>query len=65
MPGRIIDAGTGYCQNDTVFYQLTGERLIPHDYTITATSRDVNTWPNIVTMLAVIVLIVYSIRRKK
>ena len=65
MPGRIIDAGTGYCQNDTVFYQLTGERLIPHDYTITTTSRETNTWLIIVTMLAVVVLSVFLKRRKK
>ena len=55
MPGKIIDAGTGICQNDTVFYSFTGERLIPHDYTISATSRKNNYWAYIVTVIVLIV----------
>ena len=54
MPGRITDAGTGICQNDTVFYSLTGERLIPHDYTITASSRVNHVWAYIITALVVV-----------
>jgi hypothetical protein len=56
MPGKITDAGIGVCQNDTVFYPLTGERLIPHDYTISATSRVNHVWAYIVTVLLVVLV---------
>lgn len=57
MPGKITDAGTGVCQNDTIFYPLTGERLIPHDYTITASSRVTNYWAYVVTVLVIIIAV--------
>ena len=53
MPGKIVDAGMGSCQSDTIHYPLTGERLVPHNYTITATSRVTNVWAYIVAILIV------------
>ncbi|MBO7144130.1 MAG: hypothetical protein J6W13_04810 [Salinivirgaceae bacterium] len=64
MPGHITDAGTGVCQNDTVFYSLTGERLIPHDYTITASSRVNHVWAYIVTVLVVVLASVFVLYRR-
>lgn len=64
MPGKITSAGTGVCQNDTVFYPLTGERLIPHDYTISATSRVNHVWAYIVTVIAFLLASVYVLYRR-
>lgn len=64
MPGHITDAGTGLCQNDTVFYSLTGERLIPHDYIITASSRVNHVWAYIVTVLVVVLASVFVLYRR-
>lgn len=64
MPGKVVDAGTGVCRNGTIFYPLTGERLIPQDYTITATSRVINIWAFIVTLLIVVLAIGSWFRRK-
>lgn len=65
MPGKVIDAGIGTCQNDTILYSLTGERLIPRDYTISAYSRETNAWAYVIVVLVVAVLLLVSIRRKK
>ncbi len=64
MPGKVVDAGTGVCRNGTIYYPLTGERLIPQDYTITATSRVINIWAFIVTLLVVVLAIGSWYRRK-
>jgi len=64
MPGKITSAGTGVCQNDTVFYPFTGERLIPHDYTITASSRVTNYWAYIVTIMLIVLVVVYVLYRR-
>ena len=57
MPGKVIDAGNGTLQpNGSVFYPLTGERLIPADYTITATSRQTNLWPCIISLLLLLLI---------
>jgi hypothetical protein len=53
MPGTVVDAGTGVCRDGIVYYAFTGERLIPHDYVISATSRVTNTWAYIVTFLII------------
>ena len=67
MPGTVIDSGTGTLQADgTVFYPFTGERLIPQDYTITATSRKTNLWACIVSALIVLLAIgSFLYRRRK
>jgi hypothetical protein len=64
MPGRITDAGCGVCQNDTVIYPLTGERLIPHNYIISATSRDRHVWAYIVTVLVIVIAVCSLLYRK-
>ena len=54
MPGTVTNTGNGTLSPDgTVFYPFTGERLIPQDYTITATSRVTNVWAFIVTLLVI------------
>lgn len=66
MPGKVIDTGIGTLQSDsTIFYSFTGERLIPQDYTITATSRKTNVWAYIVTILILLVAIGSFFYRKK
>ena len=55
MPGKVIDTGNGTLQPDgSIFYPFTGERLIPHDYTITATSRKTNVWAYVVSILIIL-----------
>ena len=55
MPGKVTDAGNGTLQPDgTVLYPFTGERLIPQDYTITATSRKTNVWACVVSVLIIL-----------
>ena len=66
MPGKVIDAGNGTLQPDgSVFYPFTGERLIPEDYTITATSRQTNLWPCIISILIFLLLIGSFMYRKR
>ena len=65
MPGTIIDAGKGILNGDIITYPLTGERLIPHDYTITATSRVTHIWAYIVTLLVVLLAVGSFLYRKK
>lgn len=57
MPGTVTDAGTGICKDGIVYYPLTGERLIPHDYIISAKSRVTNIWAFIVTLLFILIAI--------
>ena len=65
MPGKVTDTGNGMLQPDgTVFYPFTGERLIPQDYTITATSRVTHIWAYIVTLLLILLSIGSFLRRK-
>ena len=66
MPGKVIDAGNGVVDGNVIHYKFSGERLIPHPYVITATSRVTNVWAFIVTIL-VILLAIGSIlyKRKK
>ena len=66
MPGKIINTGNGTLQADgTVFYPFTGERLIPQDYTITATSRVTHIWAYILTLLIILLAIGSYIYRKR
>ena len=66
MPGKIINTGNGTLQADgTVFYLFTGERLIPQDYTITATSRVTHIWAYILTLLIILLAIGSYIYRKR
>lgn len=65
MPGTVVDAGTGVCRDGIVYYAFTGERLIPHDYVISATSRVTNIWAYIVTLLIILLAIGSFFYRKR
>jgi len=66
MPGTVVDPGNGTLQPDgTIFYPFTGERLIPQDYTITATSRKTNLWACILSVLIILLAIGSLIYRRK
>ena len=65
MPGTVWNPGTGVIKNGDIYYQLTGERLIPGDYTITATSRVTHIWAYIVTVLIIILAIFLVFYRGK
>lgn len=66
MPGTVTDTGFGTLHDGVILYPLTGERLIPHDYTITATSLVVNVWAYIVSILVIAVAIgSFLIKRRK
>ena len=57
MPGTIVDAGMGEYDGEVIHYRLSGERLIPGSFTITATSRVTNIWAFIVTLLIIVLAI--------
>ena len=57
MPGHF----TGF---DSEPLRFTGDYLIPHDYTITASSRVVHTWAFVVTLLFIIVPLLVLWRRR-
>ena len=57
MPGLITDPGTGIIRDGVIYYPLTGEHLVPHDYVITATSRVTHVWAYILTFLVILLAI--------
>ena len=57
MPGKILDSGIGTAEGHVIHYKFSAERLIPHDYIITATSRVTNIWAFIVTILIILLAI--------
>ena len=66
MPGKIIDAAGGNLQPDgSIFYPFTGERLIPQDYTISATSRVTHVWAYILTLLIILLALGSFVYRRK
>ncbi len=67
LPGNITDTGWGLYDGATssVYYPISGERFIPQDYAITATSRDVNEWAYVLTALVAIAGIVVWWRAHK
>ncbi|MBO7471766.1 MAG: hypothetical protein J6T78_07865 [Bacteroidaceae bacterium] len=66
MPGKVIDAGNGTLQPDgSILYPFTGERLIPKDYTITATSRVTHLWAYIVTLFIILIALGSMLYRRK
>ena len=65
MPGTVIDAGTGHCCDNVIVYALTGERLVPHDYVITATSRVTHIWAYLLTLLIILAAIWLLFSSKK
>lgn len=50
LPGEMLSAGTGAVKDGLAQYRLTGDRLIPGDYVITATSRKLNLWAIIIVV---------------
>ena len=57
MPGKVIDAGNGVVEGNVVRYKFSGERLIPHPYNVTITSRVTNVWAFVVTALVILLAI--------
>jgi hypothetical protein len=57
MPGRVLDSGIGTAEGHMIHYKFSAERLIPHDYIITATSRVTNIWAFIVTILVILLAV--------
>ncbi|MBO4827147.1 MAG: hypothetical protein J5506_07950 [Prevotella sp.] len=57
MPGLVTNPGTGIIRDGVIHYTLTGERMIPQDYTITATSRVTHLWAYAVTLLIILIAI--------
>lgn len=57
MPGKVIDAGNGVVDGNVVHYKFSGERLIPHPYDVTITSRVTNVWAFVVTALVILLAI--------
>lgn len=56
LPGTVVDPGMGILEGDTLCFRLTGARLIPSDYTITATSRAGNVWAYLVLIALCLVV---------
>ena len=65
MPGRVIDSGMGKVDGNVISYRFSGERLLPHDYVISATSRVTHVWAYVITFLVIIVAIGSFFYRKK
>ena len=66
MPGRVLDASMGEYDGTVIHYRLGGERMIPGDYTISATSRVTNVWAFVVTALVVLLAIgSFFLRQRK
>ena len=66
MPGTVTDAGNGALQADgSILYPFKGERLIPKDYTITATSRVTHIWAYILTLFIILIALGSMLYRKK
>lgn len=57
MPGKVLDGGDGVVEDNVIHYKFSGERLIPHPYVITATSRVTNVWAFVATFLIILVAI--------
>ena len=65
MPGRVIDGGMGKVDGNVIRYRFSGERLLPHDYVISATSRVTHVWAYIATILVIIIAIGSFFYRRK
>ena len=65
MPGRVIDGGMGKVDGNVISYRFSGERLLPHDYVISASSRVTHVWAYIATILVIIIAIGSFFYRRK
>ena len=57
MPGRIIGGNALSADGNSCKFRLTGERLIPGDYTMEVISRDCHLWAFLITGLIVVLAI--------
>lgn len=62
MPGVICGGTDIEITGNTATFHITGERLIPDDYTVSATSRALNLWAVLVSLL-IVVAAVFGLRR--
>lgn len=68
LPGNVVEVGNGELVGDSVIcYPLTGERLIPTEYTVSATSHVTHIWAYIVSIAVILIAIScwISLRKKK
>lgn len=56
MPGDFIDFS---------IVPLTGERLVPHDFTLSATSRVVHAWAFILTFLLLLLIVAWFVWKSR
>lgn len=64
LPGKVFYAGPGTVEEDRISYRFKGDFLVLGDYTITASSRVVNAWTIIVTILAALAAGILLIKKK-
>lgn len=57
MPGDVISTGEGTLVDGMIHYKFSMEKLIPHDYVITASSRVKNIWAYVVSLMIILVAI--------
>ena len=57
MPGNVIDGGMGKVDGNVIRYRFSGERLLPHEYVISATSRVTHVWAYVATLLIILLAI--------
>lgn len=57
MPGRIVDGNALSFEDNCARFRLTGERLIPGDYTLEVVSRDNHLWAFLLTGLIIVLAI--------
>ena len=55
----------GKVDGNVISYRISGERLLPHDYVISASSRVTHVWAYIITILVIIVAIGSFFYRRK
>ena len=58
LPGRITHANIGIIEPQGLSYRVSGVRMIPGDYTVTAQSRATNVWAFLLTGLIMVLAIV-------
>ena len=65
MPGKVIDAGNGIIEGNVVHYRFSGERLIPHPFDITITSRVTHVWAYVLTLLVILLAVGSFVYKRK
>lgn len=65
MPGKIIDNGNSFLEENVARFKVSGHYLIHNDYTATVTSRKTNIWAFIVTGIVLLLAIGSFIIKRK